>query len=168
MEKEFYLEINGARKGPISKLEIKKLAITPQTLIWFEGLEDWKMIKDVPELKDVLKSIPPPLPINKNSNNEKKVLVEKPDPGITWTGVFLILSVLLINYLYPINEDNRTNHWFFIIVFILGLIIRILSIFWVVSIAEKLNRNSFVWGALCFISPGLSLIIIGQLRKLNI
>jgi len=60
MKKYFYSD--GKEKfGPFSFEELKSENITKDTLIWFEGLEDWKPAKDIGELEEILKLIPPPI-----------------------------------------------------------------------------------------------------------
>jgi uncharacterized membrane protein YhaH (DUF805 family) len=52
---EYYYSINGNDKnGPFSYYELKQKNITPKTLIWYEGLEDWKMAEQIPELENLI------------------------------------------------------------------------------------------------------------------
>jgi len=60
MKKYFYSD--GKEKfGPFSFEELKNENITKETLIWFEGLEDWKPAKDISEFEEIFKLIPPPI-----------------------------------------------------------------------------------------------------------
>lgn len=60
MKKYFYSD--GKDKfGPFSFEELKNENITKETLIWFEGLEDWKPAKDISEFEEIFKLIPPPI-----------------------------------------------------------------------------------------------------------
>lgn len=60
MKKYFYSD--GKEKfGPFSFEELKNEKITKDTLIWFEGLEDWKSAKDISEFEEIFKLIPPPI-----------------------------------------------------------------------------------------------------------
>mgnify|MGYP002682993735 CR=1 FL=1 len=60
MKKYFYSD--GKDKfGPFSFEELKNENITKDTLIWFEGLEDWKQAKEIGEFEEILKLIPPPI-----------------------------------------------------------------------------------------------------------
>lgn len=62
MPSEWFYDVNGQRKGPISTQEFKTLArggrIDRETLVWKEGLTDWVRAKQV---KGIFKD-PPPLP----------------------------------------------------------------------------------------------------------
>ncbi|MCQ2974695.1 MAG: CD225/dispanin family protein [Bacteroidales bacterium] len=46
---EYYYIEKGDQKGPVSIEQLKELA-NIETYVWFEGMTDWKKIKDVPEL----------------------------------------------------------------------------------------------------------------------
>lgn len=54
MEEVWYIKIFKGVEGPFTKSDLKKdLRITPDTFVWREGFEEWKEIKDVPELEDL-------------------------------------------------------------------------------------------------------------------
>lgn len=63
---QWYSEKQGQRIGPMPRAELATMAtrgeLNATTLVWREGLEDWKQAGQVPELADVLRSVPPPLP----------------------------------------------------------------------------------------------------------
>ncbi|MEJ5055768.1 DUF805 domain-containing protein [Sphingobacterium sp. MYb382] len=49
MNKYFYL-IETERFGPVSYFDLQRANITEDTLVWYEGLEDWVEAKESPEL----------------------------------------------------------------------------------------------------------------------
>lgn len=56
MEKIWYILINDHREGPFSPEDLKKDSrISPETLVWREGFEEWVPIGQVPELGSVFK-----------------------------------------------------------------------------------------------------------------
>lgn len=58
MKKYFYS--NGKEKnGPFTLDELKDQGINTLTLIWFEGLSDWKPAKDIEEMRPILELMPP-------------------------------------------------------------------------------------------------------------
>jgi uncharacterized membrane protein YhaH (DUF805 family) len=58
MKKYFYT--NGQEKeGPITLEELKLKDIQPKTLIWHEGLDDWKEAESVDELREIFEVSPP-------------------------------------------------------------------------------------------------------------
>jgi hypothetical protein len=60
---KFYIHKDDSQQGPFSIDELKDIQISRETLVWFEGEENWKKANDVDELKSLFKSIPPPINI---------------------------------------------------------------------------------------------------------
>jgi len=76
MKKYFYS--NGEEKqGPFSFEEIKKENIKKETLVWFEGLEDWKPAEEIEEFEEIFQLIPPPLHSNEIETTYNKITEEK-------------------------------------------------------------------------------------------
>jgi uncharacterized membrane protein YhaH (DUF805 family) len=74
MKKYFYS--NGQDKeGPVTLEELKQKDVTPKTLIWCEGLEDWTEAKNVAELKEIFELSPPPI----DTENYTSDIVESND-----------------------------------------------------------------------------------------
>ena len=48
----FYLE-DGVQKGPATADQLAR-TITPRTLLWHEGMEDWTAAEEIPEMGDLL------------------------------------------------------------------------------------------------------------------
>lgn len=72
MKKYFYS--NGEEKqGPFSLEEIKKENITKETLVWFEGLEDWKPAAEIEEFVEIFQLIPPPIENQPKINENIKI-----------------------------------------------------------------------------------------------
>jgi Zn-dependent protease with chaperone function len=63
--KEFYYIIDGEEIGPVSFLGLEQAGIPLGTMVWFEGLEDWEMVDNIPELLELLSNQ------NKTSNSKK-------------------------------------------------------------------------------------------------
>lgn len=60
MKKYFYS--NGQEKqGPVTLEELKQKDIQPKTLIWHEGLDDWKEAERIDELREIFELSPPPI-----------------------------------------------------------------------------------------------------------
>lgn len=70
MQKYFYADGENS-KGPFSLDELKSKGITRQTKVWCEGMSDWQLASQVPELVEVLMPSPPPL-TNETRNDENK------------------------------------------------------------------------------------------------
>ena len=72
--KEYYLYFQNQQIGPFSLVQLKQamqdgsLALTPDTLAWYDGLTDWTPCGQLPEFVDLLnkkRTCPPPPPIVK-------------------------------------------------------------------------------------------------------
>lgn len=50
---EYFAIINGAQAGPMSKGQLALAGITPQTMVWRQGLQDWVKAETLPELNDI-------------------------------------------------------------------------------------------------------------------
>ena len=51
---QYWINQEGVQAGPVTREELEKMNITPNTYVWRSGLADWKKIGDVPELADLL------------------------------------------------------------------------------------------------------------------
>ena len=51
----FIIENNGQQAGPFSLEQLVQKAITPETLVWAQGMKDWTPAWKIAELKTVLK-----------------------------------------------------------------------------------------------------------------
>ena len=72
MKKYFYSNDN-QKNGPYSFEELKNENIKKETLIWFEGLDDWTKAEYVLEIKEILELSPPliiPSELNINTESE--------------------------------------------------------------------------------------------------
>jgi uncharacterized membrane protein YhaH (DUF805 family) len=78
MKKYFYS--NGIDKeGPVTLDELKQKNINPNTLIWHEGLEDWKEAKIVDDLKEIFALSPPPIETEKDDLGSNEMNNESPE-----------------------------------------------------------------------------------------
>lgn len=62
---EFYTYDGISKKGPFSLEDIKNDNISKSTLIWKRGNKGWIEAKRIPELQEMFREVPPPLPENK-------------------------------------------------------------------------------------------------------
>ncbi|MDE6532265.1 MAG: DUF4339 domain-containing protein [Muribaculaceae bacterium] len=56
MNKLYFIIINNQQVGPFSKEELASKNITPEMLVWRQGMTDWKKAAEIPELADILSS----------------------------------------------------------------------------------------------------------------
>jgi len=64
MQKFYYL-VNDQQMGPLTKEELKEKKIKGSTMVWTEGMPEWKPASKVSELKDLFPPPPPPPPPKK-------------------------------------------------------------------------------------------------------
>lgn len=67
---KYFIETAGASDGPFNIDDLRG-KISKNTLVWHEGLEDWKKAEEILELKVLFTTTPPPLP-----QKEKTIKVE--------------------------------------------------------------------------------------------
>ena len=87
----------------------------------------------------------------------------------SFAGVFLFATPILFtffSYMSLVQYDGLST--FIQVMAIGGLVMRVIATKWISSIAAEQNRSSAKWMALSFFLPAISLIIIGQTRKLNV
>lgn len=59
--KKYFYSTGQDKEGPLTLEELKQKDINPKTLIWHEGLDDWKEAENVDELKEIFELSPPPI-----------------------------------------------------------------------------------------------------------
>lgn len=79
MKKYFYSD-GKEKHGPLSLEELKHEDISKDTLVWFEGLDDWRPAQDLDDLKPILELKPPPILIADDEKSEIENKDEEP-PG---------------------------------------------------------------------------------------
>jgi len=107
MDKIWFLFINGQREGPKSYDELKKDSrLNPDHLVWKQGFENWKKIRDVPELDALFKDEND----NKNDNPESLENIETEPPrdelalDMQEPPYFFWLLLVLISIIYVLIQ----------------------------------------------------------------
>ncbi len=64
---QYYLVLNGQQAGPYDEQTLRKLiqqkTLTPETLVWAKGMDNWTKAKNVPEVANLItQDGPPPIP----------------------------------------------------------------------------------------------------------
>lgn len=119
MNKYFYTD--GTNKfGPFSKDELRNQKISRRTKVWFYGMDNWLELSDVPELNDLIISIPPEIKtkyISDKSNEKKSVInqIRQKLPSINkkkhtaskwFIGTIITLVVSFLIYSFIRNQSN--------------------------------------------------------------
>ena len=62
----FYVAIDGKAAGPFTELDINNLIankhLSKETLVWMQGMSEWKKAQDVPAVLRLILIAPPPVP----------------------------------------------------------------------------------------------------------
>jgi uncharacterized protein HemX len=114
---KFYIHKEDQQQGPFSTDELKNLKITRDTMVWFEGENNWKKAIEVDELQEVFKSVPPPLqtspplippPLVDNKPKEvtKSTIDEKPTKKKT-TLIIVVVAIFLVGVLGTFVYTNQ-------------------------------------------------------------
>lgn len=61
-DKKYYLLKDGNKTGPFGFEELKTKPLSVDMLVWYKGLREWLEIKEIPELNELLKNVPPDRP----------------------------------------------------------------------------------------------------------
>ena len=63
---QFFAMVNGAQQGPFNPQQLAQMAtqksITPDTMVWKQGMPGWLAAKTVPELANIFMPTAPPPP----------------------------------------------------------------------------------------------------------
>ncbi len=108
--KEYYVFLDNENKGPLPYEELIKLNISKDTLIWYDGLEEWQKASNIEDFKELFKKAPPPLPnnfvseIKKNTppaipiikNEEKEYIKKNTEPEQKKNYLIYIIAIVLI------------------------------------------------------------------------
>ena len=93
----------------------------------------------------------------------------KRDESLTTSGIVLLILSLIASVSLRdeiLNYDTEELRNFRVISIVITLLIRVVVIGAVSQYASKLNRDSTSWGVFAFFLPAISLIVIGQQKKL--
>lgn len=158
--KHYFISNDGIKKGPLSLEALQEETILKNTLIWREGLKDWVKAENVEELKELIISFPPPISEPPSLIYDENYVNDSQRESVLFVAIVLIIITILVN-VYPHSINFRRG------LLALSALIRIVFVFWVVSIAKEQNRNRLDWGIFAFFLPTISLIVIVYQKKLR-
>ncbi len=112
--RKYHIFLDQIEQGPFTIEELKGRKIDKNTLVWFEGQEDWMEASEIDDLQDLLKSIPPkikkgipPVPVQQKlkSNN---IDLSKIRPFYLKKSFYLFLTVgvLILAFIYYLYINN--------------------------------------------------------------
>ena len=89
-KKEYYYLDGNNKKGPFGLIKLKSIGLKPDTLVWTDGLDDWKPVKEIDELKNQTKKDPTTKKIDSRSNKGRKGKILM--PIIIGVAVLIVLA----------------------------------------------------------------------------
>lgn len=99
-----YYYLNGIdRIGPLTKEQLLSEPIKADTLIWYEGMTQWKPFVQIPEFK--ARNEPPPVPtdiLDFEKNHNQSSLI----PSRRQVGLYLLWAVVLVVLFLLTKTDN--------------------------------------------------------------
>jgi cytoskeletal protein RodZ len=111
---KFFIHFQGQQLGPFSLEELKQKGITRNTMVWFDGLSEWKEAKDVYELADLFRNQPPPFEKNTtHSNSTSESTTNKEIQGNNGSSWFIwslvIICVIIVGLLIFIDQQKKQD-----------------------------------------------------------
>lgn len=95
----FYLTEQNEQKGPMAAEDLIKNGVTKNTMVWKEGMLQWKPAKDVIELKDLLHSQSQPI---------QPPTLKKPNSFLIWSIITILLCwpLGILAIIYSLKVDS--------------------------------------------------------------
>lgn len=110
--KTYYIHNGTENSGPFVLEELKAKKITKTTLVWFEGMDEWKYAGDIDELKSILLVIPPPLKNIPSLPIAEKKIASQTILGLDKNIFFLacgILALIIGTLIFNTYQENRST-----------------------------------------------------------
>ena len=103
--KKYFLHDGKEQSGPFDVEELKAKQITPDTSIWYEGIEDWTTAGKIEELKGLFKTSTPPPMTKKNDEPKPSQPKKKSRLGLIIT-IVVVVVLLGFGAVMVINNPN--------------------------------------------------------------
>lgn len=112
--KKYYLHNGTENIGPLDLDELKAKAITKNTQVWCDGMEDWKNAGEVEELKSILSVVPPP--IAKKTEIKQEPITSNKKTHWFWRiirvlAILIIVFIAIIAFVDYMNEKNSSSSY---------------------------------------------------------
>lgn len=101
MRQYFYIGRDEEQRGPFSLEQLSRESITRKTMIWHEGMKDWKPAHTIPELVSLLDGIPP-----------APSKTKKPDSWLAWSIISAILCCLPLSIPAIVYAAKVDSLWY--------------------------------------------------------
>lgn len=117
MERKYYYTDGNTQFGPFSFNDLDNEKVTPETLFWYQGLNEWMKGRDIPELQPIF-NLRPPVQYNYSSNfppppppNNKRIQVTSNEPTASNGFRNMVFAAVVIAAIYFIffRDDNEKS-----------------------------------------------------------
>ncbi len=71
MDTKYYLAVNNKQEGPYNLQQLRDMNLDANTLVWYDGLDEWKKLSNLPILSSQLTKTETPPPFD-----EEKYIIE--------------------------------------------------------------------------------------------
>lgn len=130
MTMKYYIAVNKQAQGPYEINELKQHGVTPDTMLWHEGMTSWVAARDIPEVKAALFQNSTP-PIADEQQKPKTWLVESILCTVFCCQIFGIIAIVMSalaestwgrkDYAEAKNKSKQARTWV-LVSFITGLV----------------------------------------------
>jgi len=109
--KKFFIQENNQTIGPLSVEELTAKGITQSTLVWTEGMDEWKAAGTFEELLPTVSKLPPAYPSKLTesgvSSNELPIPGRNKKVILSLTVAFICVFSLVLVYLLAFNTNEK-------------------------------------------------------------
>jgi hypothetical protein len=110
----FYIHFEGQQLGPFTLEELKQRGINRNTMVWFDGLSEWKEAGLIAELKPLFLNQPPPFNKQSTSSNgsAEPIMNNQSQPqngGSKLVWLLAVLCIIVIGILILIDQQKKQD-----------------------------------------------------------
>jgi len=136
MKQYYYVTDDGSQAGPFLKEALKIKGIKPDTMVWYEGIDQWTRAAECEDLTSIFVAAPPPITYNKTVapppvNKELKTV---PPPVVP-----TVKDAVQANKVTPINTIKKGNQRTKVVAGIFGILLGGIGV-------HKFYIGSWGWG----------------------
>ena len=95
---KYFIYVNHIQVGPLSLDELQEYKISRSSLIWHEGLSDWKEASELEELAFLIKSIPPEIPVKNNFERYDEIELHNSESRKVWYLYGVVGALVIIGF----------------------------------------------------------------------
>lgn len=117
--RKYYTNDGEHTSEPLTIEELKNLNITPDTPIWYEGLDEWTTAKNIEELKELFKATPPPIkntvqppPISNYNENSPSDISHKKRNRLIIVALLILIGIISFNVYFNSNPTTSPNSFY--------------------------------------------------------